>query len=119
MISESLDFTDVVYSYFGGDEEYLAMQQFLLENPTSGNVIPGTGSLRKLRWLDAQRRKGKRGGLRVIYLYLPDFERLVMLDVYGKNEQDDIPPEDRREMKAIADEIQYELSRKKGLRRKK
>ena len=111
---ETLGFTESVSAYFGNDEGYRALQQFLLENPTSGDVVPGTGSLRKLRWSDPKRGKGKRGGLRVIYVYLPEYEKIALIDVYGKNEQDDISPEGRRVMKAIADKILNELSRRKS-----
>ena len=111
---EAFGFTESISAYFGNDEGYTALQQFLLENPTSGDVIPGTGSLRKLRWYDLKRGKGKRGGLRVIYLYLPEYEKIALIDVYGKNEQDDISPEGRRVMKAIVDKILDELSRKKS-----
>ena len=106
----------MVYDYFHRDE-YLVMQQFLLENPTAGAVIQGTGALRKLRWADVKRGKGKRGGLRVIYLHLPEFERLVFIDVYGKNEQEDFSQEDRKAFKAIVDEIRDDLARKKGRRK--
>ncbi len=49
------------------DEEYRVLQIALMQNPESGEVIRGTGGLRKLRFGDARRGKGKRGGLRVIY----------------------------------------------------
>jgi len=92
MIADSLDFTDLVDDYFGDDEGFWRFQSFLLERPTAGDVIAGTGSLRKLRWADPRWAKGKRGGLRVIYLFLPELERVLLIDVYGKDEQDDISP---------------------------
>lgn len=49
------------------DEAYLAFQDELKKNPEAGDVIQGTGGLRKLRFGDPRRGKGKRGGLRVIY----------------------------------------------------
>lgn len=52
------------------DDEYRALQAFLAADPEAGDVIPGTGGFRKLRWADPARGKGKRGGLRVIYYYL-------------------------------------------------
>lgn len=66
LIVETLDFTEVVLEYFGDDERFGDFQRFLLENPTAGDIVRGTGSLRKLRWTDPRRAKGKRGGLRVI-----------------------------------------------------
>ncbi len=51
------------------DEQYRQLQNFLLDNPLSGDVIIGTGGLRKLRW--RLKDKGKQGGVRVIYLLRP------------------------------------------------
>jgi hypothetical protein len=51
------------------DDEYQNLQNFLLLTPKAGNVIAGTGGLRKLRFGDPKRGKGKRGGLRVIYYW--------------------------------------------------
>ena len=48
------------------DDEYAELQQFMMERPEAGNVIPGSGGVRKLRW--KQKGMGKRGGLRVIYM---------------------------------------------------
>jgi hypothetical protein len=51
------------------DEGFRGLQQSMLKNPEAGNVIEGTGGLRKLRHGDPRRGKGKRGGLRVIYYW--------------------------------------------------
>ncbi len=51
------------------DEEFRRLQQYMLKNPEAGDVIEGTGGLRKLRHGDSRRGKGKRGGLRVIYYW--------------------------------------------------
>lgn len=51
------------------DESLRQLQQALLENPRAGDVMEGTGGLRKLRHTDSRRNKGKRGGLRVIYFF--------------------------------------------------
>ena len=114
LIVETLDFTEVVTEYFEDDEAFLSLQNYLLENPTAGVVIPGSGSLRKLRWADPSRGKGKRGGLRLIYLYLPEFERILLIDVYGKDEQDDLSPQTCRELKAFVEIYRSELKAKKG-----
>ncbi|MDR3418073.1 MAG: hypothetical protein P4L83_18010 [Nevskia sp.] len=60
------------------DEERAALVEHLAHNPSTGDLIPGTGGVRKLRW--ALEGRGKRGGARVIYFYhnasLPLFDRL-------------------------------------------
>jgi hypothetical protein len=60
---EAPTFTALVTDYLE-DDEYRALQLFLAEDPEAGDVIPGTGGFRKLRWADRRQRKGKRGGLR-------------------------------------------------------
>jgi hypothetical protein len=47
------------------DDEYAALQEFLMQNPEAGKVVPGSGGVRKLRWRHGS--SGKRGGLRVLY----------------------------------------------------
>jgi len=54
---------------FFDDTAFSALQQLLLRNPTAGDVISETGGLRKIRFPDARRQKGTRGGLRVIYYW--------------------------------------------------
>ena len=51
------------------DDEYRKLQAELLAHPTAGDVIKSTGGLRKLRFGNSKRGKGKRGGIRVIYYY--------------------------------------------------
>ena len=51
------------------DEAYRVLQVGMLKQPEAGDVISGTGGLRKLRYFDANRGKGKRGGLRIIYFW--------------------------------------------------
>ena len=52
---------------YQSDEEFGALQQALMARPQAGDVIPGAGGLRKLRFADRRRGKGTRGGLRIIY----------------------------------------------------
>ena len=76
------------------DDEYRRLQEALLRRPTQGDVIEGTGGIRKLRW--AQRGQGKRGALRVIYYLHAKHETFLMLFLYKKNEQGDLTAEQRR-----------------------
>ena len=71
------------------DEEFLALQAFLIDHSNAGDVIPGTGGCRKLRW--AAKGKGKRGGARVIYFLRIAEGQIVLVAAYGKGERDDVP----------------------------
>lgn len=51
------------------DDAFRELQRLLMLNPEAGAVILGAGGLRKLRFVDERRGKGKRGGLRVIYYW--------------------------------------------------
>ena len=51
------------------DDSFRELQWMLMSNPEAGDMIEGTGGLRKIRFKDAKRNKGKRGGLRVIYYW--------------------------------------------------
>ncbi len=70
-----------------------------LEDPKRGDVIPGTGGFRKLRWEDRRRSKGKRGGLGVIYYYLEASAQMWMFTLYDKDEAADLTAEQKRVMK--------------------
>ena len=110
---EATGFTESVKTYFGDDEGYAELQTFLLERPEAGTVIPSAGPLRKLRWKDAHRGKSKRGGLRVIYIHIPEVRVIFMLDVYDKDEADDLTTGEKRELKMLAEELIHELREKK------
>jgi len=72
------------------DEGFRKLQQALASNPEEGDLIPGAGGIRKLRWGDSRRSKGKRGGLRIIcYCFLSD-EEIWLLTLYGKDEATDL-----------------------------
>lgn len=89
-------FTKRVQQYMD-DEEYGEMQAFLTLRPDAGNVIKGTGGMRKLRWAGSGR--GKRGGLRVIYYWWVAKDRISMLLAYPKNEQDDLTADQLKQLK--------------------
>lgn len=81
-------FTRLAAEYLS-DEEYSRLQQALIENPESGDLIPGSGGVRKLRWGVAGR--GKRGGIRVIYYARTRQGQIWMLTLYAKNVAENIP----------------------------
>ncbi len=106
---EAVGFSRAVKVYFGSDEAYTGFQAELAEHPDKGHAIPGASPLRKLRWGDKRRGMGKRGGLRVIYLHIPELTVLFMLDVYGKDEVDDLTTDEKKELQALARHLIEEL----------
>jgi mRNA-degrading endonuclease RelE of RelBE toxin-antitoxin system len=81
-------FTRLVQEYLD-DDEYRELQKVLMENPETGNIIPGSGGLRKVRWRAPGR--GKRGGYRVIYYARLKQGVILMLTMYPKNVAENIP----------------------------
>ena len=96
------------------DDEYRALQSFLAGDPEAGDVMPGTGGFRKLRWADRRRGKGKRGGLRVIYFYLSGDAQIWLITLYAKGEVADLSPSEKRALKAALD---VELAQRAARRR--
>jgi mRNA-degrading endonuclease RelE of RelBE toxin-antitoxin system len=83
------------------DEEYRGLQSYLMERPDAGDIIRGSGGIRKLRW--AAKGKGKSGGVRVIYYWAKAPEQIYLLTMYGKSERADI---DRASLKRIATRLE-------------
>jgi len=77
-----------------------------MKSPDAGDVIEGTGGLRKLRFADARRGKGKRGGLRVIYYWWGAGLQFWLYTIYDKDERDDLSPQQRKTLKSM---LQAEL----------
>src|SRR5947207_287774 len=89
MFVETFNFTSAVKDYLD-DEAFAHIQMELMRNPNAGKVMPGCGGARKIRFSDPKRRKGKRGGVRIVYLHVPLVYWIVLLDIYGKDEKDDL-----------------------------
>lgn len=81
------------------DDHLKALEEILLKDPKAGDVIQGTGGLRKIRIpLD---NRGKRGGARVIYVDIELKETIYFINVYAKNEQDDLTEDEKKAFKAV------------------
>lgn len=85
------------------DESYRLLQNSLLEQPLSGDVIQGTGGLRKLRW--SVKGSGKRGGIRTIYLNITEKSHIHLLTLYAKNEMSDLTAQEKKILKGIVEEL--------------
>jgi hypothetical protein len=83
------------------DSEYLELQAALVLQPELGDLIPDTGGLRKVRWVDPRRGKGKRGGLRVIYYWYPPGALIYLLIIYSKSERDDLSAAEKKALRKL------------------
>jgi hypothetical protein len=81
------------------------LQLELLDKPEAGDVEPGTAGLRKIRLGDPTRGKGKRGGARVYYLWLPRRGRMYLMFVYGKNEASTLTADQKRKLRSVVAQI--------------
>jgi hypothetical protein len=81
------------------DDQYRLLQLVLIANPESGDLIRGSGGIRKVRW--AARGKGKRGGLRVIYYWITHRNHLLLLTLYRKSEVSALTPGEVRALRAL------------------
>jgi hypothetical protein len=83
------------------DDEYRLLQTHLVNRPDVGQIIPGSGGLRKLRWSAGGH--GKRGGIRSIYYWFVSQDIILVLYAYPKNEQDNLTPEQLKQLKKIVE----------------
>src|SRR6266568_4083397 len=81
------------------DDERALLVDYLAYKPTSGDLIPGTGGVRKLRW--GSEGRGKRGGARVIYFHHDAGMPLFALTAYAKNERADLSQQDRNDFRQL------------------
>jgi mRNA-degrading endonuclease RelE of RelBE toxin-antitoxin system len=88
------------------EEQYTALQNELLAFPDTGDVIQGSGGLRKIRFATGGR--GKRGGVRVIYYYLVQKQRFYLLTIYAKNEVSDLTKAEIKQLRAFVEDWKHE-----------
>ena len=117
---EAPAFTRHLHKYMGIDR-YGALQEALAANPEQGDVMPGAGGFRKIRWADPRRGKGRRGGLRMIYFYFESEQQIWLMTLYGKDEAADLTAKEKKTLKAALDrEVKaraQERAAKRGPRR--
>jgi hypothetical protein len=83
------------------DEQYAALQAYLADHPNAGDVIRGSGGLRKIRW--GAEGRGKRGGTRTIYFWARERDQILMLFLFAKNEQEDLAPEQLKVLRSAVE----------------
>lgn len=94
-------FTKKWYALGLTDESLKDLQAALLTNPKAGDVIQGTGGLRKIRVSMGNSGKGKRGGARVLYVDIELKECIYFINVYSKDEKDDLTEDEKKAFKAL------------------
>ena len=98
---ESRHFTRKVVGLLS-DDEYSKLQNRLSEFPEAGDLIKGSGGLRKIR--QAAKGKGSRGGSRVIYYFAASTDVFYMLDIYAKKDREGLSQIQQRELRAIVEQ---------------
>jgi hypothetical protein len=85
------------------DDNYAVLQLTLKGKPDLGDIIQGSGGIRKMRWNMPGR--GKRGGVRVIYYWAVSKDLIYMLSIYAKNRKDDLSSQEIKAMRQIVEEV--------------
>ena len=94
------------------DAELRQLQELLLLNPKAGDVIQGTGGLRKLRI--AFSGSGKSGGGRVAYIDFMAYDTIYLITVYAKSEKDNLSQGERNEIAKVIQILERGLDGKEG-----
>jgi hypothetical protein len=103
---EACAFTRHLSKYLD-DDQYRTLQARLAVNPKLGDLMPGTDGFRKMRWADARRSKGRRGGSRIIYYHFQSDCQIWLMTAYDKDEASDLTA---KEKKALRTAIESELA---------
>ena len=83
-----------------GTDGLEALAVYLIDHPEAGDVISGAGGIRKFRW--AAKGKGKRGGARIIYLYVVVAARIYLMRCYAKNVKTDLTAHEKKQLRQVA-----------------
>jgi hypothetical protein len=91
------------------EDDVRAIENALLLAPNAGDVIIGSGGLRKFRY--ALSNRGKSGGARIIYIDFARYEKIYFVTTYSKSETDNLNPAERNELKSLVKILEAELRR--------
>jgi mRNA-degrading endonuclease RelE of RelBE toxin-antitoxin system len=100
VIIETPTFTRLIKELMS-DEDYRTLQEVLLTRPDAGDLVKGSGGLRKIRW--SLEGRGKRSGVRAIYYWVVRDDQIYMLYVYPKGKQDKLTPDQLKQLKVIVE----------------
>jgi hypothetical protein len=85
------------------DDEYVGVQNILVETPDRGDVIKSGGGIRKLRY--ALPGRGKSGGVRIIYYWIRDNQQIYMLLIYPKSKKDNLTDKETAILRELVKEL--------------
>jgi hypothetical protein len=109
----SLEIFDKLWVDLGlNDDDLKELQEHLSIYPETGEIIKKTGGVRKMRW--AFKNKGKRGGIRVLYIDFIWYEKIYLLMVYPKSKKENITENEKKVIRKLVEELKNELRRKKN-----
>ncbi len=86
-----------------GTDGIEALAGYLIEHPDAGDLIPGSRGVRKLRW--AAKGKGRRGGARIIYLYVVIAAQIYLIRCYSKSVKKDLTADEKKQLRQIAAQL--------------
>lgn len=92
-----------------GDNDLVALERQVMENPLSGRVMRNTGGVRKTRFASPSRGSGKSGAYRVCYFYVPAREIVYFVLIFPKNEQPNLTAEQEKACRILAKQIKQAL----------
>ena len=94
------------------DDDLNRLQSELLVDPQTGDVMQGTGGVRKMRF--ALENRGKSGSVRIIYVDFVIYEKLYLITAYPKNEKDNLSKAERNAIKQMVEYLEKTLENGKG-----
>ena len=92
------------------EDDIMKIENILLDNPSIGKIMRGTGGVRKFRV--ALPNRGKSGGARIIYIDFAYYEKIYFLTAFAKSEFDNLNQAERNELKALVKVLESELRKK-------
>jgi mRNA-degrading endonuclease RelE of RelBE toxin-antitoxin system len=104
------DWTDLKLS----DDELRSLEDEIARNPKRAPVVPGGGGARKLRRPDPRSGKGKSGGYRVLYAFLPENGTIRLIAAWPKSEREDLERDDYRAIGRMISQIQAQLDQRRN-----
>jgi mRNA-degrading endonuclease RelE of RelBE toxin-antitoxin system len=107
-------FTDDWANLKLGDDELRALEDEIARNPTRAPVVPSGGGARKLRRSDPLSDKGKSGGYRVLYAFLPVRGTILLIAPWPKSEREDLERDDYKAIGKTIARIQTQLDQRRN-----